>query len=108
MFHVWVVLTSMRRMSIDSTVVKKNIWRKKSDTRPTTANRQNSYIHKKKKQRLFAIGNCMTTTTTTKNRSYTCYLEELHLNCWYKCEVSNEDDAQFSGHILHDRPALIA
>lgn len=37
------VLTSMRRMSIDRTVVKKNICRKKSDTSPTTANRQNSY-----------------------------------------------------------------
>lgn len=37
------VLTSMRRISIDSTVVKKNICRKKSDTSPTTANRQNSW-----------------------------------------------------------------
>lgn len=36
------VLTSMRRMSIERTVVKKNICRKKSDTSPTTANRQNS------------------------------------------------------------------
>lgn len=35
-------LTSIRRMSMDSTVVKKNICRKKSDTRPTTAKRQNS------------------------------------------------------------------
>lgn len=35
-------LTSMRRMSMDRTVVKKNICRKKSDTRPTTAKRQNS------------------------------------------------------------------
>lgn len=72
----------------------------------TDHSEQTELLHKKKQQRLFAIGNCM--TTTTKNRSYTCYLEELHLNCWYKCEVSNEDDAQFSGHILHDRPALIA
>lgn len=36
------VPTSMRRMSMDSTVVKKNICRKKSDTSPTTAKRQNS------------------------------------------------------------------
>lgn len=35
-------LTSIRRMSIERTVVKKNICRKKSDTSPTTANRQNS------------------------------------------------------------------
>lgn len=36
-------LTSIRRMSIDRTVVKNSIWRKKSDTRPTTAKRQNSW-----------------------------------------------------------------
>jgi len=35
-------LTSILRMSIDNTVVKKNIWRKKSEPRPSTANRQNS------------------------------------------------------------------
>lgn len=35
----------MRRMSMDRTVVKKNICRKKSDTRPTTAKRQNSWEH---------------------------------------------------------------
>lgn len=35
-------LTSIRRMSMERTVVKKNICRKKSDTSPTTANRQNS------------------------------------------------------------------
>lgn len=36
-------LTSIRRMSMERTVVKKNICRKKSDTSPTTANRQNSW-----------------------------------------------------------------
>lgn len=46
---VW-SLTSMRRMSIDSTVVKKNICKKKSDTSPTTANRQNSCNRDKPEQ----------------------------------------------------------
>lgn len=36
-------LTSIRRISMERTVVKKNICRKKSDTSPTTANRQNSW-----------------------------------------------------------------
>jgi len=34
--------TSILRMSMDRTVVKKNICRKKSEPRPSTANRQNS------------------------------------------------------------------
>lgn len=31
-----------------------------------------------------------------------CYLDS-----WHQSEISNEDDAKFSGHVLHDRPALI-
>lgn len=31
-----------------------------------------------------------------------CYLDS-----WHQSEISNEDDAQFSGHVLHYRPALI-
>lgn len=45
MYISLIKLTSMRRMSMDRTVVKKNICRKKSDTRPTTAKRQNSWKH---------------------------------------------------------------
>lgn len=43
-------LTSMRRMSMERTVVKKNICRKKSDTSPTTANRQNSWKRSRRAQ----------------------------------------------------------
>lgn len=31
----------------------------------------------------------------------------LYLDSWHQSEISNEDDAQLSGHVLHDRPALI-
>lgn len=31
----------------------------------------------------------------------------IYLDSWHQSEISNEDDAQFSGHVLHDRPALI-
>lgn len=41
-------------MSMDSTVVKKNICRKKSDTRPTTAKRQNSC----RQDTLISYGSC--------------------------------------------------
>lgn len=30
-----------------------------------------------------------------------------YLDSWHKSEISNEDNTQLSGHILHDRPALI-
>lgn len=30
-----------------------------------------------------------------------------YLDSWHQSEISNEYDAQFSGHVLHDRPALI-
>lgn len=31
-----------------------------------------------------------------------CYLDR-----WHKSKISNEDDAQLCGHVLHDRPTLI-
>lgn len=30
-----------------------------------------------------------------------------NLDSWHQSEISNQDDAQLSGHVLHDRPALI-
>lgn len=30
-----------------------------------------------------------------------------YLDSWNQGKISNQDDAQLSGHVLHDRPALI-
>lgn len=51
-----------------------------------------------------------TTQSSVWEDSFTLSYEHYYfwyLDSWDQREISNEDDAEFSGHVLHDRPALI-
>lgn len=46
-----------------------------------------------------------------KRKLFVSVLSEMrrwqYLDSWNQGKISNQDDAQLSGHVLHDRPALI-